>query len=372
MKIVDRYVILSFIKNYIMSFMVLVGLYIVLDMVLNFDELMESRPDADSLHSSLTMVRNIADYYFHQMFLFFVHLSGIIPVVAAAFTLMRMSRFNETVALLAAGVPLLRVAAPIILCAVVVNGLLLVDQELIIPNIIPKLIRKHDQLTDQRGRFPIEAMQDANKSLLVVGAFTPPSPNAPAGMEVIDIIERDKHLQPIAHITADAAEWTGRHWTLVNGKRVELAPDRPRVEVPVETYTGTTPEEIELYRSGDYIALLSTEQINQLLKRPDSYGAIDLLRVKHTRFTQPLANVILLLLAIPCVLTREPGQLRSAAFRAVVLCGLCMGMIFLAQQLAGSVTTSDRMALYWPAIMAWLPVFIFAPVAVSLLDRVKS
>ena len=42
---------------------------------------------------------------------------------------MRLSRFNELTALLAAGIPLLRIAAPVILVAVVLNGLLLVDQE---------------------------------------------------------------------------------------------------------------------------------------------------------------------------------------------------------------------------------------------------
>ena len=40
MKILDRYVILAFLKNYLLSFMILVGLYVVLDMLFNFDDLM--------------------------------------------------------------------------------------------------------------------------------------------------------------------------------------------------------------------------------------------------------------------------------------------------------------------------------------------
>ena len=42
MKILDRYVLITFIKNYLISLMVLLGLYIVLDMVFNFDELAEA------------------------------------------------------------------------------------------------------------------------------------------------------------------------------------------------------------------------------------------------------------------------------------------------------------------------------------------
>src|SRR3954468_1414461 len=43
MKILDRYVLLTFIKNYLISLMVLLGLYVVLDMVFSFDELAETQ-----------------------------------------------------------------------------------------------------------------------------------------------------------------------------------------------------------------------------------------------------------------------------------------------------------------------------------------
>src|SRR5438270_1177711 len=148
MKIIDRYVIWSFVKNYVISMMVLIGMYVVLDMVFNFNNLVEfqSDPGASAVQNMLSMLWDIVSYYAYQCLLFFVHLSGIIPVVAAAFTLMRLSRFNELTALLAAGVPLLRVAAPIIIAALLLNGLLLVDQELVIPQLIPELTREHDEV----------------------------------------------------------------------------------------------------------------------------------------------------------------------------------------------------------------------------------
>ena len=40
MRILDRYVVVTFLKNYVLSFMILIGLYIVLDMLFNFDDLM--------------------------------------------------------------------------------------------------------------------------------------------------------------------------------------------------------------------------------------------------------------------------------------------------------------------------------------------
>ena len=42
MKILDRYVISTFLKNYLIAFFVLIGMYVTLDMVFNFDELVQA------------------------------------------------------------------------------------------------------------------------------------------------------------------------------------------------------------------------------------------------------------------------------------------------------------------------------------------
>src|SRR5688500_7101589 len=193
MKILDRYVLLSFVRNYLIAMLVLIGTFVVMDMVIRFDELSELRGPsagaAGAAPSTLEVVGAIANYYFYQCFYIFVHLSGIIPVVAAAFTLIRMTRFNELSAILAAGVPLLRVAAPIIIAAAVLQVLLIVDQEVVIPRIMHKLVRSHDKLGTAGGGFRIEVMQDDQGHLLMASLYTPPSPNEPAKMRHVDIHE---------------------------------------------------------------------------------------------------------------------------------------------------------------------------------------
>ncbi len=381
MRIIDRYVFWTFIKNYLISFMVLVGMYMVLDMVFNFDELMAMKPDSSGAASAsntlLSVLYNVGDFYFFQSFLFFNHLSGIIPVVAAAFTLMRLSRFNELTAVMAAGVPLLRVAMPIILAGVVLNALVIVNQELVIPNLSHKLSRERDELGGGTGeQFPIRAMQDDDNSLLFAARYTPPGKHGPAELLHLDILEHDEKYQVTGIITAERAEYDPgeRVWALTKGKRMSgLRPDEvPVAPGPVASWkTNIDPEEIKLFKKSDYVDLLSTDRINQLLARPKSYGEANLLRVKHARFTQPLMNVILLLLAVPCVLTREPGHLKAAATRCLVLTGLGMGSIFIAQQIAAN-PPDLRLATQWPALMAWVPIFLFGPLAVFLLDRVKT
>lgn len=379
MRILDRYILISFIKNYIISLMVLIGLYVVLDMVFNFDELAEvqSKTSSGGVEGALKLLRGLADYYFYQCFLIFAHLSGVIPVVAAAFTLIRLQRFNELTATLAAGVPLLRSAMPIILAAVVMNALLVVDQEILIPGMINKLTRKHDEMQQASAKsFAIAAMQDESNAILRASRYHAPSQAHSAFMEHVDVIQRDEMGSAMGHISADRAEWEPRNkrWRLTNGLRVTgLRPGDKVEQKPAEFYqSNITPDEVALYRSSGYTSMLSTPRINQLLERPKSYGTIDLLRVKHSRFTQPLLNVVLLLLAVPSVLSREPGRIRFGLMQCALLCGLCMTAIFLSQQLAGTPPGGHQWTDRWPALMAWMPVLIFGPVAVWLLDRVRT
>ena len=161
-------------------------------------------------------------------------------------------------------------------------------------------------------------------ALLNAGKYAPPEAKKPAHLDVVDIIERNAEHTVVGHITADSADYDPAHgqWILINGQRSPaLAPNEKRSpQQPVATWkTSISPEEIALYRSGDFVELLATEKINELLQRPKSYGTIALLRVKHFRWSQLLVNIVLLLLAIPCVLTREPGTLKTDVIKCIFL-----------------------------------------------------
>ncbi|HEY1921733.1 MAG TPA: LptF/LptG family permease [Tepidisphaeraceae bacterium] len=378
MKIIDRYVLSLFVKNYLISFMVLIGMYVALDMVFNFANLTETKPWTENI-TLARVVYDIADFYFYKAFFFFVHLSGMIAVVAAAFTVVRLSRFNEMTALLAAGTPLYRVIMPVILAGVVLNVILLpIDQEVIIPKMIPKLLREHGDVHETTVKtFPVQMMEDSRGGLFNAAMYSPPKPDSPAKIEYLDVIERDANLRPISHLYADIALWDSqaKDWNLTNGLVVPMAPPTEQVELaratPVHVLRTTmTPDEIALNLGKDYIQLLSLQKMNQLLSLK-RYGTIDLLRAKHLRVAQWLLNVFLLLLAISTVLTREPGKLKSSAFRCLTLTGLCIGSVFITYQMAASPPSPELMNL-WPALMAWIPIFIFGPLSIFLMAQIKT
>jgi lipopolysaccharide export LptBFGC system permease protein LptF len=378
MNIIDRYVLGAFVRNYLISLMVLVGMYVALDMVFNFGNLTQALPSEQNF-TIWRMIYDIGDFYFYKAFFFFVHLSGMIAVVAAAFTIVRLSRLNEMTALLAAGTPLIRIAMPVIIAGVILNVILLpIDQEVIIPQMIPKLMRDHGDVHESSVKmYPVNMMEDPTGGLFNAAMYSPPRRSSPARIEYLDVIERDADFQPVSHIYADEAVWNSllKRWDLTNGFSVPIAAPEQQVRLahatPRTSYkTLMTPDEIALNLGKEYIQLLPLQKINQLLSL-NRYGTLDLLRAKHLRVAQWLLNVFLLLLAISTVLTREPGRLKASAIKCLILTGLCMGSVFVTYQMAASPPTPQLTNL-WPALMAWVPIFIFGPLSILLMSQVKT
>jgi hypothetical protein len=271
----------------------------------------------------------------------------------------------------------LRVAAPILFAALVLNLLLLpINQELIVPKLFPELTRERGATISLGAGQPLRAIPDGEDKVLYAGAYHPIGANNPQpSMEVVDIIEFGE--QNVTFLRADRAVWNpSKHrWDLENGR---LQPGMwagkvlPEAQA-VASYEGTiTPETISLSLDSQFVDLLSSARISQLIAAPNAVGLGDLLRVRDSRWAGFVLNIVLVGLTIPAVLTREPLQLRTATARVFALVGACLASAFVCQSLAGQAPPNPAWAMTWPAIMSFTPVVIFAVVAVVMLDRIRS
>ena len=94
MKILDRYIAKSFLIGYAIAFCVLIGLWIIIDLFVNLDEFVEQ-----SDLGIWTVSLHIATFYGLHATVYFRDLAGVITVVAAVFSLGKMVRDNELVAM---------------------------------------------------------------------------------------------------------------------------------------------------------------------------------------------------------------------------------------------------------------------------------
>lgn len=363
MTTLDRYILRGLIVNYVIAIAVMISLYVLLDMFFNMDEFTENEG---------AILLNMASFYGNRIFLYFAQLSGVITLFACLVTLARMRRQNELIAVLASGISLYRVAAPVVAFAMTTSVIWYVDSEYVIPSIAHKLARRHDDALGQ-GTFRVRFLRAQNNDLISADRYDPNDQmlkrlavlrRGPEG-ELLSIIEAEE-----AHWEIDPASPDGGRWRLERG--VERFHPAAAAEMSqqadrrlVDSYeSDLDPQSIEMRQSSRWIHFLSTRRLAAVAQSLDSEARRQADEQRYARFTTPLINVLMLFLGLPFILDRIPGSLLVAGGKALFACGVCFLLSFVVQNMhgEGSLTT----------LPAWAPIIVFTPVAVVLMDRLRT
>ncbi len=377
MRILDRYVAKNFLVGYAIALAVLLGLRIIIDLFVKIDEFTE--------HVDLgtaAVLKNILTFYGLNCTLYFRDFAGMITVVAASFSFGKMVRSNELVAVMASGVSLKRVIGPIVFLAVLLTGVLVIDQELIIPHLADKLVRSHDDIPGQES-YDVWFIPDSNGSLICSQRFDVET----ATLQKPTILLRRRTAsqsavwEVIARIDAGKAvdsDRTGR-WALYsidpNGGQwlpYGVRQDRdPRNEPQRVTLyeSNITAKDIPIMCKSEQKTLLSLRDLNELARQGTQVrDQAQLYSQKHFRITDPLINLVMLMISLPLLVCRDPKSMKSAVLVSFSLTGACFIITFVCKILATEVVFDKVM----PELWAWLPVFIFLPVAFIELDAMKT
>ena len=367
MKILDRYIAKNFMIGYIIAFCVLIGLRIIIELFVNLDEFAE-RADL----GVWVVARHVVTYYALRTTLYFRDISGVITVVAAAFSLGRMVRANELVAIMASGVSAKRIVGPILVLAILFTGLAVIDQEIVIPSISDKLVRDEDEFAGEEESYDVWFLTDAKGSLISSRRYVVDTQT----FEQPTIITRQRDpnrtgvWQVTGRIAADFArynEQTG-NWDLDRGLFVGTEATRPK---PIATYAGSDllPKDIPVRQMSGFNALLSSRQLSALAAQKTKIKDVaQLTSQKHFRITDPLINLTMLMVSLPVLICRDPKTMKSAILVSFVLTATCFVTTFVCKMLATEVVFARMMPEFWP----WVPLFIFLPIAIIELDSMRT
>jgi lipopolysaccharide export system permease protein len=371
--IVDRYIWKSFMGSYLLMLILGMGAYVLFDILGNMDEFAKNTEQ-----STGQMLAIMGDYYLHNLPLYFAQLSGPIMAFAGSFTLAMMLRNNELVALLAAGMPLPRLAAPILVGAVLIVAVWFVNREFLIPAWAEKIARTKDDVIGQRVTGIHCARDNANNVLAArrfhpqagrlesVKILTPlidvevPAASQPSAGSQATAIRKQGEL-----IFAYTAQWDEfRHtWLLEQGLRYN--PDTAPLGLPIAEYPfGLAPEQLVLRRDAQWADLLSLRELNALVRSKNLANRVPIEMSRHLRVTQPLVQLLLLALALPFFLCRAPTNVLNAGGRALLISGVFFIVVFV----ASSVVRDSGVASF----LAWLPILAFGPIAVMRLANIKT
>jgi lipopolysaccharide export system permease protein len=365
MKILDKYVAKNFLIGYAIAFCVLMGLRIVIDLFVNLDEFTEH---ADL--GTFAVLGNIISFYSLHSLLYFRDFAGMITVVAAAFSLGKMIHSNELVAVMASGVSLKRVIVPIIILSFLLTGLLIVDQELLIPPFSDKLVRAQDALPGQET-YDVWFIDDDKGSLICTEQFDVKTSTMYKPTIILRSRKADSDVWEVTgRISAEKAVYNPQagRWDLTNGQLIEK--DSQTGAQPIASYASDiTPKDIPVMRRAQYITLLSSPQLATLAaQRTKIKDLAQLYSQKNFHITDPIINLVMLMVCLPILVCRDPKSMKSAIIISFGTTAACFITVFLCKMLAVE-AVFDRVI---PELWAWLPVFIFAPIAFIELDSMKT
>ncbi len=369
MTILDRYILRGLLVNFAIALFTMISLYLVLDLLINVDEFTE--------HGLpwTTVLWNMASFYGPNVFLYYQQLAGVITLFACMATIGKLRRDREMIAILASGVSLFRVAAPVLGFGVATSALLVADTELIIPRVAHHLARDHDEAGAQRG-YEVLFLRDGTDRLLSAGNFDPGRER----LQQLLVLRRSSDGTIVESLAADGASWEpGGHeggrikgrWRLDRARQVErifddssqLGPSERRVETfPAWYESELSPQDIMMRQSESWVKFLSLAQL-RTLQLEETADVAEIVRTRHGRIVRPMVGLIMLLLGLPFFLDRSPTNLLSDATKCMAMTGLCYASSFISE----SVRPESLSALPF-----WIPIFLFGIVATVMIDRIRT
>lgn len=367
--LLDRHIIVRYLSNFVLLFGLLFVFAIAIDVVVQFDRFADAAGEvAEETDRSfgLVLAEAIVDFHAPRIFQFFAFMTGLLGIAAAGFTVVQMHRSRELVAIMAAGVPLHRVAAALLAAQFGLVLLQLADQELVLPRVASRLVREHDSiLSPGIETFEVPLMRDSSGDLMYASSLDPQA----GRIESLLVLQRDDVGTAVSRLVARSATWdeASGSWVLEEGREMDIVNGEENVAErgTVEAWaTDLSPRMLLARYSLNFAQMLSLSQLRDLREQGGAASA----RIERTifgRFSGALVNLIVPAIVLPFFLVRSPsagmlGQSLRAAATAIPL--LVAALVAMTIAIPGLP----------PGVGAFVPVAVLLPIAVARLVYLRS
>ena len=297
MRRITRYVLGEFLKPLAFVLLVFVGLYVIAQLVDDMRGFVRHQPS----------IAIVVMYYLYRIPFYAVQVMPMAVLLSALLSLGQLSRSNELIAMRACGIPFFRITVPVLSAALGVTALMLVFDEIVIPETQPraeyiqqvKIERKEEKAF--RYRRDRLARATAGNRLIFMRDF-----DALAGtMGEVLLFEMGERQEVRRRVDAARAQWVDGAWMFLEGRVREFDPGGRLVRA--KPFTALTVPFKETPR--DFIRVEKRDE--QLLAMParELHRRIRLLRDLglnarreevnyHLKFAFPFSNFVLALLGV--------------------------------------------------------------------------
>ena len=374
MTILDRYILRSFLFNFVGWNLCFVGIFVIFDLFTNFDSLIQAGKAAGSVSKVIFL------YYFFRSIPIVLLLGSVLSLIAAMVTVAMLMRNNEFVPIQAAGVSTLRIIQPLIIAVVCLTATFCIMRECLLPNIQDRITMDVADYAEDRGallNYTIDNETDitiqgnrvfradkridrpeivfpraiTRQQLRLTGETAyhkSATKSRPAGYLLMGV--RDQNV-----LQSPSLMWEGKPIliTPVDADDLELDQCFVVTNVPFESLASRN-----AWQYASLWTLISAARNKSLDVGTSMHASI------HSRITQPFLDLTLLFLGLPVLLLCGDRNV----FKAMGLSGLILiGFLLVCYTCQFAGANADM-----PVLGAWLPMMIFIPLAVNQLMLLKE
>ena len=365
---IDRYLIVLFVRVFLVCFLTLAGLLIVAQIFTNLDELIEYGRIRGSLPLAL------AEYFGPVLLTIFDRTCALTALLSLLFVVAWLYRTNEWTAMLAAGVSKARVIRPLLFVCLIVIFASAISREIWIPKYSHILTRKPQDLQGVERILPIRPTEDSQYGLLIAGksiASTSQTIRNPVfvlfgpASSIVGQIQAESALyqeasgnRPAGYLVQGLgqAKFLQQPSVVVDGlDYLRLPSDTPGLK-PDECFIPSSVE-FDMLRGSTAKQFASTSDLIWRARNQGDYYGDDLQMLIHQRFMQPFSDATQLLLGLPLVLTSRRRNVVQLTIACLLTFGVFFGISVSLSLLSGSSSWLT------PTVATWIPLLLFAPYA---------
>lgn len=283
-------------------------------------------------------------------------------VVAAMFSVARLHNANEIVPMLFVGRSIHRVLRPLLWCGVIAGTFMVVAWQWVVPHVGADLAASNTFLRQSTSvqRGIVHEKHEQESQYFYAARFDPEKETLEgAKLLVYGDLAADAYMIAAAGATWDKEK---EDWRLEGGRRTTKSGWGP-----IEWLGRSDLTPVVLMQSSrdsvDPATMSYTELKSLIEERPNRN---DLKLAFHRHITYPLANILLLLLALPLAIRYERGSRTSRLMAAIGLCGAYMLTDLVCQKLG------QRQGMLHPIVAAWTPTILFGSLGIVMFSSTRS
>jgi LPS export ABC transporter permease LptG len=358
--ILDRYLVRELLAFMAIGMAVAGTLFVVVDLLQTLDRFIRNKPP----------LIFVLEHFVYRVPAALQQGLPVVMLVATIFLFLALTRAHELTAMKAAGMSLYRVAAPVLLLAVLVALLSGLFQELL----LPRLNELGDEVDNVkiRGNLP-RHLQSRERLWLRTGdsrfyrvELLNPAASDMYGVTVLEVDQKTFRLK--SRLDARRAHWTPDGWELTDGAFREFGPAGEVQTMPFVMTAVDLQDEIDAFtKVQKQTGAMSYRELRDYIARLEATG----FHVKkymvelYSKLSFPLVNLVMVLVAIPFSLqSPRGGRLFGVALAIAIMAGYLV-VHFVALAFA-------RADLLPPLIAAWTANIIFLGLGTSLLLRART